>query len=152
MRRHRIAVAAIGASLTILTGCSGPAQPAEPMSTPQQGGQEASSATPDEAADQRFPEVLDAELTATGDDFTVAVTISSPYDSPERYADGWRVLTADGTVLAEHELTHDHASEQPFTRTSSPFAIPDDVVEVTVEGRDLANGYGGDTVTVAVPR
>jgi hypothetical protein len=61
------------------------------------------------------------------------------------------VLAPDGGVLAEHDLAHHHADEQPFTRTRGPFAIPDDVDEVTVEGRDLERGYGGGTVTVKVP-
>ena len=77
---------------------------------------------------------------------------SSPYDSPERYADGWRVLDEDGTVLAEHELGHDHANEQPFTRSRGPFEIPANVNEVTVEGHDQEHGYGGKTVTIEVPR
>ncbi|WP_372594341.1 hypothetical protein [Actinotalea sp.] len=91
------------------------------------------------------------ELRPTADGYDVVVTISSPYDTPERYADGWRVLGPDGTTLGEHELGHDHATEQPFTRTQRSVVIPDGVTEVTVEGRDLVNGYGGVTVTVAVP-
>lgn len=79
-------------------------------------------------------------------------TISSPYDSPDRYADAFRVLAPDGTVLGVRELLHDHANEQPFTRSLDDVRIPDDVDRVTVEGRDLANGWGGDTVTVTVPR
>lgn len=104
-----------------------------------------------EAADQTHPDVLEAELTRDGDEYRIAVTISSPYDTPDRYADGWRVMAPGGEILAEHELAHDHANEQPFTRTRGPFAIPDDVDEVVVEGRDQENGYGGDTVTIAVP-
>ncbi len=99
-----------------------------------------------------FPDVVDVELTDVGGgDFQVAVTVSSPYDSPERYADAWRVLDQDGNELGVRELTHDHASEQPFTRQTT-VAIPDEVDEVTVEGRDQISGYGGETVTVAVPR
>lgn len=106
-----------------------------------------------EQAGQRFPDVVDAELTPTGGGrYEIAVTMSSPYDSPERYADGWRVLDPHGNVLAEHDLAHHHAEEQPFTRTRGPFAIPEDVDEVTVEGRDLEHGYGGETVTLDVPR
>lgn len=101
--------------------------------------------------DQEFPDVLAAELTPSGDGYRISVTISSPYDTPERYADGWRVLAPDGDVLAEHDLAHDHANEQPFTRTRGPFDIPGGIDEVTVEGRDRANGYGGGTVTVPVP-
>lgn len=103
--------------------------------------------------EQKFPDILEAELThESGDEYTIAVTVSSPYDTPERYADGWRVMTTDGDVLAEHDLAHDHANEQPFTRSRGPFVIPSDMQEVVVEGHDQANGYGGETVTIAVPR
>lgn len=103
---------------------------------------------------QRFPDVQAAILSPAGDgSFTVAVTVSSPYDSPARYADGWRVLGAGTTtVLGVHELTHDHASEQPFVREQSGLRIPAEVTRITVEGRDQANGYGGATVTIPVPR
>ncbi|WP_299447650.1 hypothetical protein [uncultured Phycicoccus sp.] len=101
---------------------------------------------------QRFPDVETAELRRETDGtFTLEVTISSPYDTPERYADGWRVLDPDGNELGRHDLAHDHADEQPFTRTQSGLVIPDGVPEVRVEGRDLENGYGGTTVVVAVP-
>ncbi len=103
-----------------------------------------------DANGQEYPDILEAELESSGDAWNVDVTVSSPYDSPERYADGWRVLGQDGDVLGEHELMHDHASEQPFTRTQSGLEIPDGVEEVTVEGRDLENGYGGETVTIPV--
>ena len=111
--------------------------------------------TPHKSVDeeQKFPDILEAELThESGDEYTIAVTVSSPYDTPERYADGWRVMTTDGEVLAEHDLAHDHANEQPFTRSRGPFVIPSDIQEVVVEGHDQANGYGGETVTIAVPR
>jgi hypothetical protein len=60
-------------------------------------------------------------------------------------------VDADGTVYGEHQLGHDHANEQPFTRTQPGVEIPDDVDEVIVEGHDLENGYGGDTMTVPLP-
>ncbi len=124
----------------------------------QSGGASEEGASEEETADsggesgQRYPDVLEAELEPSGETWLVDATISSPYDSPERYANGWRVLAPDGTVLGEHELMHDHASEQPFTRTQSGLEIPEGVEEVTVEGRDLENGYGGGTVTVPVER
>ncbi|MGH3089092.1 MAG: hypothetical protein ACRDSJ_17475 [Rubrobacteraceae bacterium] len=106
----------------------------------------------EDASGQRYPDVLEAELEPSGETWTLDVTISSPYDSPERYADGWRVLAPDGTVLGEHELMHDHASEQPFTRAQTGLEIPANVEEITVEGRDLENGYGGETVTIPAER
>ena len=148
---------ALLAGLTVLTGCTG--SPSEDSTTPpassaSAGAASSSSAETAEAAeDQAHPDVLEAELTGQQDGkFMIAVTISSPYDSPGRYADGWRGMTPDGEVLAEHELAHDHANEQPFTRTRGPFEIPEDVTEVVVEGHDQENGYGGETVTVEVPR
>jgi len=100
----------------------------------------------------RFPDVLAVELRPAGDrTYDVAVTISSAYDTPQRYADGWRVLDPDGNMLGTHTLLHDHANEQPFTRVQRGLFIPAGVDEVTVEGRDQANGFGGTTVTVEVP-
>mgnify|MGYP000362595925 CR=1 FL=1 len=139
MRDHvaRAAAAlAVALTLVLLAGC----------------GQDGRG-TQDGEEPQEFPDVVTVELAETDPGtYDVSVTVSSPYDSPERYADGWRVLAPDGTVLGEHELLHDHAGEQPFTRTQTGLEIPADVAEVTVEGRDLANGYGGATTTVDVPR
>jgi hypothetical protein len=112
--------------------------PAEAQSTP--------------TVNDHYPEVLDAQLTAESEDtYNIAVTISSPYDSPGQYADGWRVLTPASEELGSHQLTHDHASEQPFTRTQYGLRIPASVSEVVVEGRDTQNGYGGERVTIQVP-
>lgn len=109
----------------------------------------AATETPDA---QRFPDVLDASAERTGDTWTIAATLSSPYDTPERYADAWRVVGADDTVYGERILTHDHADEQPFTRAASGIEIPDDITEVVIEGRDLRYGYGGTTFTLTLPR
>ncbi len=126
-----------------LVGCSGLSWPTRTPATPLP------TATID--GDQ-YPDVLAVELRPQGERlFDVAVTMSSPYDTPERYADGWRVLDPDGNVLGTHTLLHDHATEQPFTRTQPGLRIPDGIDAVTVEGRDQANGFGGATVTVAVP-
>ncbi len=105
------------------------------------------------AGADRFPDVLAVELRPTGERvFDVVVTLSSPYDTPLRYADGWRVLDPDGNVLGVHTLLHDHAAEQPFTRTQRELPIPAGITSVTIEGRDQASGFGGRSVTVEVPR
>ena len=104
-----------------------------------------------DGVDGSFPDVIDAELERSGDTWTLSATISSPYDSPERYADAFRAVAPDGSELGVRVLTHDHANEQPFTRSLTGLVIPDGIEEITVEGRDLANGWGGQTVTVAVP-
>lgn len=98
-----------------------------------------------------FPDVLDATIEDDGDgSFTVAATISSPYDTADRYADAFRVTSASGVEFGVRELTHDHADEQPFTRSGS-FMIPADVVSVIIQARDQISGWGGKTVTLKVP-
>ena len=57
----------------------------------------------------------------------------------------------DGAVYGVNELAHDHASEQPFTRTLSGVQVPAGVGTVLVEGRDQVNGWGGGTQTVELP-
>lgn len=130
--------------LLAVGGCITPLPIAQTPSTP--------TIVPTVIADAAaFPDVLAAQLTRNADgSFAIAVTISSPYDTPQQYADGWRVLAPDGTVLGEHTLLHDHAHEQPFTRTQPNLIIPSDVFTVTIEGRDLVNGYGGQTLTVPI--
>ena len=103
--------------------------------------------------EQRFPEILDAQATSAGDGtWTFAVTISSPYDTPQRYADGWRVLGPDGIEYGLRVLAHDHAAEQPFTRSLAGVEIPPGVDVVQIEARDLANGWSGETFEISLPR
>jgi hypothetical protein len=102
--------------------------------------------------DPQYPAVIDATAVPGDGGWTFAVTISSPYDSPERYADAWRIVGPDGTVFGVRELSHDHAGEQPFMRSLSGVSIPGDVVAVTIEGRDLANGWGGRTLELTLDR
>ena len=107
----------------------------------------------DDQVEELFPDVIGAiaELETDGT-WTFAATLSSPYDTPERYADGWRVVGPDGTVYGERPLGHDHQAEQPFTRSQSGIEIPEDITEVTVEGRDQLSGWGGATVQVILER
>ncbi len=100
---------------------------------------------------QQHPDIIEARLTRSGDSWSLDATISSPYDTPERYADAFRAVGPDGTVLGVRELTHDHANEQPFTRTLTNLVIPAGTRQVTVEARDLQFGWGGATVTLDVP-
>jgi len=115
------------------------------------------STSPDEPAigdgAPLFPDVLDASaVQADAGTWTFEVTISSPYDSPDRYADAWRVLGPNGEELAIRVLTHDHASEQPFTRRLTDVVVPDDVGIVIIEGRDQVSGWGGDTFELTLDR
>lgn len=115
------------------------------------------TATPGETTDatpstSEFPDILAARATQADDgSWRFDVTVSSPYDTPERYADAWRVVGPDGSEYGIRVLTHDHASEQPFTRSQNGIQIPDGVATVTIEGRDLVNGWGGGTLALDLP-
>jgi len=115
------------------------------------GAGEATTTTPGQASPQQYPDVVSVDVDVEGDGtYRFEATISSPYDSPERYADAWRILAPDGTQLSIRELLHDHANEQPFTRSLSGVELPAGIETVTVEGRDLEYGWGGATVDVDV--
>lgn len=114
------------------------------------GGEDPSDST---SEIQRFPDVVGVEVTEAAENvYDFDVTMSSPYDTPMRYADAWRVKGEDGIVYGVRELAHDHASEQPFTRSLSDVAIPEGIATVTIEGRDSQYGWGGETVAVELPR
>jgi hypothetical protein len=101
---------------------------------------------------QRFPDIVGASFDPIGDTtWSVRVTLSSPYDSEDRYADAWRVLLPNGTVLGTRQLTHDHAAEQPFTRALNNVEIPEDTQSVLIEGHDLINGWSEDTIEFDLP-
>ncbi|MDH3753929.1 MAG: hypothetical protein OEU32_08655 [Acidimicrobiia bacterium] len=135
---------------------AGPPATAEP--TPDAGAEPEAEPRPDagpepeaDQPEELFPDVLDAGAMRSDDGtWSFDVTISSPYDTPARYADAWRVLGPDGAELGVRVLTHDHAGEQPFTRSLSGVEIPDGVTVVTIQGRDQVSGWGGATVDVTL--
>ena len=101
---------------------------------------------------QKYPDVLNVKVQVCGENcFDFDVTISSPYDTPQRYADAFRVMSADGHPFGERKLLHDHANEQPFTRDLHGVSIPPGIRTVVVQARDQKFGYGGKTVKVMLP-
>ncbi len=107
--------------------------------------------TSTETADQKYPTILDISVKYSGSTYSFTVTISSTYDTPERYADGFRVLDAEGQELGLRVLWHDHASEQPFSRSLTDVKIPNGVKVVFVEARDKSYGWSGLLEEVMLP-
>ncbi|WP_435201220.1 hypothetical protein [Janibacter sp. GS2] len=152
---HRAASAAgaAAAMIMVLGGCgTGSSDPSPDSGAPSGASASTSADIAPDTKDAEHPDVLAAALKSDDGQWSLDVTLSSQYDSPDRYADGWRVLDEDGTALGEHTLGHDHADEQPVTRTQTGLEIPDDVDVVTIEGRDTENGFGGATLDITVPR
>ena len=101
---------------------------------------------------QRFPDIVAVKVRSAGAEvFDFDVTVSSPYDTPALYADGFRVTSLSGEVFGERKLLHDHQDEQPFTRDLHGVRIPRQVRQVVVQGRDQQHGYGGKSVQVQLP-
>jgi hypothetical protein len=105
------------------------------------------------SSDTRFPDVVAAKVRMAADGrFDFDVTVSSPYDTPQRYADGFRVLAPSGKVLGERTLWHDHQDEQPFTRDLYGVAIAPGIARVRIQARDRKHGYGGKAIELALPQ
>jgi hypothetical protein len=104
------------------------------------------------AEPQKFPDVVAAKVQPrAADTFDFDVTVSSPYDTPTRYADAFRVLGKNGVVFGERKLLHDHAGEQPFTRDLYGVKIPPGIRAVVIQARDQKYGYGGKIIEVVLP-
>ena len=77
----------------------------------------------------------------------IHVTLAHPDTGWDHYADGWEVVTEDGTALGLRVLAHPHETEQPFTRSLTLDApLPED--PVFVRARCSVDGWGTDLVAV----
>jgi hypothetical protein len=97
-------------------------------------------------------DVVAADATRTGQTWRFSVTVRHADEGWEHYADAWRVVAPDGSVLGVRELLHPHVTEQPFTRSLAGLVVPADIDHVRIEARDSRHGWGGAAVTVPLPR
>src|SRR3954468_4981796 len=143
MHRHVVAgllLAALAAAGLACGGGAGERRPTDGIAWPKMDPRE-----------KHHPDVLQARLLPVGGGrYDLTVTISSPYDSRLRFANGWRLLTSAGDWLGERAFRADHADEQPWTRHLR-VRIPAGVRDVVVEGRDLRYGWGGAAFFLRVP-
>ncbi len=100
---------------------------------------------------QMFPDIVGVSVKHNGTRSDFSVTISSPYDSPSRYADAFRLLDENGNELGIRLLLHDHANEQPFTRSLLNVDVPGNISKIIVQARDKRYGWGGKTHTIDWP-
>ncbi len=85
--------------------------------------------------------IVAVDATETGGAWRFAVTLRHGDTGWDDYADGWRVETADGSVLGTRELLHPHVNEQPFTRSLGGVSVPDGVTEVFIRARTTVTGW-----------
>ncbi len=80
------------------------------------------------------------------------VTVAHGDTGWDHYADKWDVVAPDGSVLGTRVLLHPHETEQPFTRALGGVEVPEGVNEVTLRAHDRVHGYGGQELTVELPK
>ncbi|MDH3316391.1 MAG: hypothetical protein OER43_11585 [Gammaproteobacteria bacterium] len=83
-----------------------------------------------------------------GGAWQVSVTLRHSDTGWDHYADAWRVVTEDGSVIGTRTLYHPHVDEQPFTRSLSGLKLPADVTRVYVEAHDKVHGWSADRLEV----
>ena len=77
--------------------------------------------------------IVNVEATGEANNYTFAVTVSSPDTGCNRYADWWEVVTPEGELIYRRVLLHSHVDEQPFERTGGQVNItPEQPVIVRV--------------------
>ena len=97
-------------------------------------------------------EIRFAEFVKQGNRWSVNVTLQHADTGWDHYADGWRIVTADGTELGMRTLYHPHVNEQPFTRSLGGVIIPESVQTVYVEARDKVHGWSPQRLKIDLGR
>ena len=96
--------------------------------------------------------IIAAEATDLGDaGWTFDVSLVHGDTGWDDYADGWRIEAPDGTILGERPLAHPHVTEQPFTRSLSGVAIPEELDRVAIRARTNVEGWGTETFILTLP-
>ncbi|NBC95089.1 MAG: hypothetical protein GVY27_01895 [Deinococcus-Thermus bacterium] len=88
-------------------------------------------------------EVVVAEARPSGAGWLVSVTLRHGDTGWDDYADGWRIVTAEGEIVGTRPLAHPHVNEQPFTRSLSGVALPEGA-DLYVESSTSVTGWSGD--------
>lgn len=96
--------------------------------------------------------VVAAEAAQSGGSWRFDVTLEHGDTGWDHYADAWRVVGPDGTVYGTRTLYHPHVEEQPFTRSLSGIAIPDEVTQIRIEAHDSVHGWSPQVFERPLPR
>ncbi len=96
--------------------------------------------------------IENATATASGNAWTVSVTLRHGDAGWVDYAYGLRVFTEDGTILGTRTLFHPHVNEQPFTRSQSGIEIPADMAQVFIEASTNTDGWAMERYTLILDR
>jgi hypothetical protein len=94
------------------------------------------------------PTIENVNMRKSAGTWSFDVTLSHGDTGWDDYADGWRVLDADGKELGVRKLAHPHVNEQPFTRSLSGVRIPEGLKEVGIQASDSIGGWSSAVKTI----
>lgn len=95
-------------------------------------------------------EAVEARL--SGEQWNFSVTLRHADGGWDHYADGWEILSPDGTVFGYRELLHPHVNEQPFTRSLGGVHIPADQKSIAVRAHCSVDGWVGEPFELTLNR
>lgn len=93
-------------------------------------------------------EVVKVSFERQGGTWQVRTTLRHGDTGWGHYADAWRVVDENGTVLGTRTLYHPHENEQPFTRSLNGVTVPSGASRVFVEAHDKLHGWAKQRVAV----
>jgi hypothetical protein len=93
-------------------------------------------------------DILQVELLRQQTAWSISVTLQHADTGWQEYADAWRVVAEDGTILGTRVLYHPHEDEQPFTRSLAPLHIPASTTVLYVEAHCNVHGWSPQRLRV----
>lgn len=98
-------------------------------------------------------DVLKVEIEHSGANaYQFHVTVRHDDKGWDHYVNKWEVVAPDGSVVATRILHHPHVDEQPFTRSLGRVTISEGIGAVTIRAHDSVHAYGGEVITLKIPR
>lgn len=93
-------------------------------------------------------EIVEVMIEPAAHRWTFHVTLKHDDTGWDHYADGWRIVDANGNELGMRKLWHPHEHEQPFTRTLSNVLVPKDKKIIFIEAHDKVHGWSKQRVKI----
>lgn len=89
-----------------------------------------------------YADIVGVATSASGNNYTFAVTIDSPDTGCDQYADWWEVISEDGDLIYRRILGHSHVGG-PFTRSGGPVIVSENQ-KVWIRAHMNTTGFGAN--------